>query len=434
MAATRALALLAKEDVPDSVAALYGLRDVQFGPEYLIPFPFDPRVLLWVAPAVAWAAVASRRGERVHRPRRLSRAARGAARPRARRHARADQSRDQQSEARRVPRGRRAEDHSRRAHLRRGRHRDADPARQPRRRSSSTRARMNIPLDEHRDRGSGDVAASARSTRTTCGQRRQRKGMSLDEARRRLYNGNYFGSCMVGRGDADALALGREPALPRDDPPGARGDRRASEGRARERHVHARVREARRLLRRHDRQHRSRPPSSSRRSRYAASPHRAHDGRRAAHRDAVVLELRIGAASRGARRWRARSQLLRQRDPSLVVDGEMQADTAFDPEIIDRDYPFSTLKEAGERADLPEPERGQHRLQAAEPPGRRDGDRADPRRHEPAGARARARRRRAGHRQHGRGRRRRRAGTLYADGRRSLARRTAPTPTIFSRL
>ena len=59
MAATRALALLAKENVPDSVARLYGLREVQFGPEYLIPFPFDPRVLLWVAPAVAWAAIAS---------------------------------------------------------------------------------------------------------------------------------------------------------------------------------------------------------------------------------------------------------------------------------------------------------------------------------------------------------------------------------------
>src|SRR3954453_13544099 len=59
MAATRSLALLAKEDVPDSVAGLYGLRGLRFGAVYLIPFPFDPRVLLWVAPAVAWAAVAS---------------------------------------------------------------------------------------------------------------------------------------------------------------------------------------------------------------------------------------------------------------------------------------------------------------------------------------------------------------------------------------
>lgn len=59
MAATRALAALARESVPESVASLYGLRSVHFGPEYLIPFPFDPRVLLWVAPAVAWAAVAS---------------------------------------------------------------------------------------------------------------------------------------------------------------------------------------------------------------------------------------------------------------------------------------------------------------------------------------------------------------------------------------
>jgi malate dehydrogenase (oxaloacetate-decarboxylating)(NADP+) len=37
-------------------------------------------------------------------------------------------------------------------------------------------------------------------------------------------------------------------------------------------------------------------------------------------------------------------QLLRHRDPSLIVDGEMQADTAFDTEILQRDYPFSALK------------------------------------------------------------------------------------------
>ena len=67
---------------------------------------------------------------------------------------------------------------------------------------------MNISLDEHRDRGSGDVARSAKSTRSYMWAQRQRKGMSLDEARRRLYNGNYFGSCMVVRGDADALVSG----------------------------------------------------------------------------------------------------------------------------------------------------------------------------------------------------------------------------------
>ena len=59
MAATRALAALAKEEVPESVTRAYGGEKLKFGPEYLIPKPFDPRVLLWVAPAVAWAAVAS---------------------------------------------------------------------------------------------------------------------------------------------------------------------------------------------------------------------------------------------------------------------------------------------------------------------------------------------------------------------------------------
>jgi malate dehydrogenase (oxaloacetate-decarboxylating)(NADP+) len=59
MAATRALAALAKEEVPESVTRAYAIEKLKFGPDYLIPKPFDPRVLLWVAPAVAWAAVAS---------------------------------------------------------------------------------------------------------------------------------------------------------------------------------------------------------------------------------------------------------------------------------------------------------------------------------------------------------------------------------------
>ena len=57
IAATRALAELAREPVPDSVLRAYDLERLSFGPEYLIPKPFDPRVLWRVAPAVARAAM-----------------------------------------------------------------------------------------------------------------------------------------------------------------------------------------------------------------------------------------------------------------------------------------------------------------------------------------------------------------------------------------
>ncbi|MEZ0392831.1 MAG: NADP-dependent malic enzyme [Pseudobdellovibrionaceae bacterium] len=59
LAAVDALARLAREDVPERVSAAYGGKSFKFGPEYLIPKPFDPRVLLWVAPAVAKASMDS---------------------------------------------------------------------------------------------------------------------------------------------------------------------------------------------------------------------------------------------------------------------------------------------------------------------------------------------------------------------------------------
>jgi malate dehydrogenase (oxaloacetate-decarboxylating)(NADP+) len=57
LAAARALAALAREDVPDSVLRAYNLESLKFGPDYIIPKPFDPRVLLWEAPAIAEAAM-----------------------------------------------------------------------------------------------------------------------------------------------------------------------------------------------------------------------------------------------------------------------------------------------------------------------------------------------------------------------------------------
>lgn len=59
MAAVKALASLAKQDVPDNVSRAYSGQRFKFGRDYLIPKPFDRRVLLWVAPAVAKAAMDS---------------------------------------------------------------------------------------------------------------------------------------------------------------------------------------------------------------------------------------------------------------------------------------------------------------------------------------------------------------------------------------
>jgi malate dehydrogenase (oxaloacetate-decarboxylating)(NADP+) len=59
VAASHALATLTKEDVPDSVLRAYGLESLKFGPEYIIPKPLDPRVMLWESPAVAQAAMES---------------------------------------------------------------------------------------------------------------------------------------------------------------------------------------------------------------------------------------------------------------------------------------------------------------------------------------------------------------------------------------
>jgi len=59
VAASLALAALAKEPVPQGVLEAYGVNTLEFGREYVVPKPLDPRVCLWEAPAVAQAAMQS---------------------------------------------------------------------------------------------------------------------------------------------------------------------------------------------------------------------------------------------------------------------------------------------------------------------------------------------------------------------------------------
>ena len=93
-------------------------------------------------------------------------------------------------------------------------------------------------------------------------------------------------------------------------------------------------------------------------------------------------------------------ELLKSRAPGLKVDGEMQADTAVSPDILSEVYPVQHAEEGGQRPDLPRPDIGEHRLQAPRPPGGNDGGRADPSRDQETGLPPPAGERRQRHRQH----------------------------------
>ena len=59
LAAAHAIAALAREPVPAAVRELYGEKNMKFGPDYILPKPFDRRLLTTVPPAVAQAAAES---------------------------------------------------------------------------------------------------------------------------------------------------------------------------------------------------------------------------------------------------------------------------------------------------------------------------------------------------------------------------------------
>jgi len=340
MAATKALSLLAKQDVPDSVASLYGLEQVKFGPDYLIPFPFDPRVLLWVAPAVAWAAVAS-----------------GAANDFVELNAYREQLEARLGRARGVMRGviNRASATPKRVVYPEGEEPKIIRAAQivvdegighpillgNRAAIERAASQMNVSLDEIEIE---DPSSSPRREAYAhfMWAKRQRKGMSLEEARRRLYNGNYFGSCMVARGDADALLSGVNLHYPETIRPaleviGAHPKSGLVSGMymlVLEKHVVFCADTTVNI-----------DPTAEQLAQIAYAASRVTRNFGIEPRIAMLSFSNFGSVRHPEAEKVARAvQLLRQRDPSLVVDGEMQADAAFDTEILQRDYPFSALK------------------------------------------------------------------------------------------
>jgi malate dehydrogenase (oxaloacetate-decarboxylating)(NADP+) len=342
MAATRALAALAKEDVPQSVAALYGLDNVKFGKDYLIPFPFDPRALLRVAPAVAWAAVAS-----------------GVAKE----FIDLDEYRDRLElrlgRARGIMRGiiTRAQHDPKRVVFPEG----EDPkilraaqilvdeaiahpillGRLDRVRAMAEE--LGVPLEGITLEEPGTSPRRDKYAQHFW-QRRQRKGLSLLEANQRVSRANIFGSVMVACGDADALVGGVGKHYPETVRPALEAIG-----------AHPRAGIVAGLYMLVFDKHVvffgdttiNIDPTSEQLAQIAWSAAGLARVFGIEPRIAMLSFSNFGSVKHPEPKKVAEAvRLLRLRDPSLVVDGEMQADTAFSEEVLAGRYPFSSLKEA----------------------------------------------------------------------------------------
>ncbi|MEK6612698.1 MAG: NADP-dependent malic enzyme [Gemmatimonadota bacterium] len=342
MAATRALADLAKESVPESLAALYGLSKVQFGPEYLIPFPFDPRVLLRVAPAVAWAAVAG-----------------GVAKDFIDLDSYREQLEGRQGQARGMMRGIAMRAHRdpkrvvfpegedpkviRAAHIL-AEEGTAHPiligrAAQMREALDS----MGIELNGIKIIDPG-TSPNRESYAEAFWLRRQRRGLSRDEAHSLMGRGIYFGLQMVASGDADAVVAGLNKHYPETIRPALEvigADPRIGLVAG----LYMLVLDNRVVF--FGDTTVNIEPTAEQLASIGQSAARLVRTFGLEPRVAMLSFSNFGSVKHPeAAKVADAVRLLRARDATIIVDGEMQADTAFDEAALALRYPFSTLKQA----------------------------------------------------------------------------------------
>jgi malate dehydrogenase (oxaloacetate-decarboxylating)(NADP+) len=340
IAATQALAALAKEDVPDAVLQAYGLGRLCFGPDYIIPKPFDPRVLVWESAAVAEAAMRSGVARvqidleeyREQLWRRLGRTVavmqsvhnRAKARPR------------------RIvfPEG----EHERiiRASYRLVEEKIAQPILIGR--PSAIEAKI---------RELGFQKLRAEIVEPSCSSHfdeyveefyrlRQRRGVTRSEARELMLNPNYFGAMMLHLGEADGFVAGVSQHYPET------------------------IRPALQIIRTRANVHRvcgvyviitkkevyffadttvNIEPAAEELAEIATLAAEVAREFNVEPRVAMLSFSNFGSTRHPlTEKVRVATELVKQQFPELMVDGEMMADTAVVPEIIEEEYQFSSLK------------------------------------------------------------------------------------------
>ncbi|MCM2278758.1 MAG: NADP-dependent malic enzyme [Oligoflexia bacterium] len=343
MAAVKALAQLAREDVPESVSRAYGGQRFRFGREYLIPKPFDRRVLMWVAPAVAEAAIKT-----------------GVARKKLDIQQYKDHLEGLLGPTYVVMRGikKRVSDAKSRATivLPEGENRKILRAAQVMREEGiaepillGNETKVNALIKEmHLEeslKGVKIIRASTSELIEEYAQRffelRHRKGVTLDLARNLMKQNNYFGSMMLELGHADGLLSGISQSYPETLRPaiqtiGAKpGSRLAG--------LYMMVLK-KRVLWFADTTVNIEPTAEELADIAIQTANFAQSFTGEEPRVAMLSFSNFGTNNHPAAvKVRKAVEIVKSRMPSLKIDGEMQADTAITPHISKESYPFNQV-------------------------------------------------------------------------------------------
>ena len=341
LAATRALADLAKEDVPDSVRRIYRGEPLKFGREYLIPKPFDSRVLMWEASAVAEAAMRTGVAQepvdlsvyREQLERRLGKAH--------------EVSRTMIHKAQANPKQVVFPEGENEKILRAAHALLEEKIGKPILLGSAAviRARaqeLGVNLD-----GIQIVDPQTSERRETYAlelfRLRQRRGVTLNGAHALINDRNVFGSMMVRMGDADALVSGVTQDFSDTIRP-ALQIVRMREGLHRVSGCYAMITKKGEVYFLADTSVNIEPTAEDLVEIALCTTHMAR------RFDIIPRVAMLCFSSFGSvdhpicSKVRKAVDLLHYADPTLIVDGEIAADDAVSPEIIDQQYPFSSLK------------------------------------------------------------------------------------------
>lgn len=342
-AAVRALAALAKEPVPDMVTAAYHEKTINFGSNYIIPKPLDPRLLTTVAPAVAKAAIES-----------------GVARMNIEDWEKYELElstrlgydnifiRMMNSQARKNPKRVVFAEADNAKVLKAAQYVSDEGIAYPI--LLGNKIRIQALIDEHKIEINNAVIIDPRSEemkdkRIAFGelfyQKRHRRGFNFYEAKKIMRERNYFGSMMVETGEADALISGLTRNYPDTIRPALEviGMRK---GVSKVAGMYILLLPTGPLILADTTVNLN--PTAEEIADITLLTAEAARQLNIEPKIAMLSYSNFGSSrTEEARKMSKACELIRQKDPTLIVDGEMQAFLAFNKELLKENYPFSNL-------------------------------------------------------------------------------------------